>query len=135
MSGFWLRGWTRRCNCNCVNRWRLPQAVPAVAVIGLVSAPEDTSGSVAVLLAAGALPLTRAFGTIWVNRETSSTVRATVHSLLAQAERLGVTVCGLAIAAARFAGLPLALAACSLLLTITIVLVQRLGRSRTATPS
>jgi MFS family permease len=101
--------------------------VGAVGVVGLVAAPEKASGSVAVLLAAGALPLTRTFSTIWVNRQTSSEVRATVHSLLAQAEYLGAIACGLTIAAiARFAGLPLALAACGALLTVAILLVQRL---------
>jgi hypothetical protein len=45
------------------------------------------TGSAAVLLVAGiALPLTRTIGTIWVNRQTSGDVRATVHSFLAQAE-------------------------------------------------
>ena len=103
-------------------------AVAAVGVVGLAGAPEEISGSLAVLLAAGALPLTRAFGTIWVNRQTSSDVRATVHSLLAQAEYLGVIGCGLAIAAiARLVGMVLALASCGVLLAITIVLVQRLG--------
>ena len=102
--------------------------VGAVGVIGLADAPDKTSGSVAVLLAAGALPLTRTFGTIWVNRLTGSEVRATVHSLLAQAEYLGAIVCGLAIAAvARFAGLPLALLTCSALLTLAILLIQRGG--------
>jgi MFS transporter, DHA3 family, tetracycline resistance protein len=100
--------------------------VGAVGVIGLAGAPEEISGSAAVLLAAGALPLTRTFGTIWVNRQTSSDVRATVHSLLAQAEYLGAIGCGLAIAAtAGFAGLPLALVTCAALLAITILLVRR----------
>jgi hypothetical protein len=40
-----------------------------------------------VLFVAGiAVPLTRIFGTIWVNRQTTADVRATVHSFLAQAE-------------------------------------------------
>jgi hypothetical protein len=105
--------------------------VAAVAVAGLAGAPEGASGSVAVLLAAGALPLTRIFATIWVNRETSGEVRATVHSMLAQAEYLGAMVCGLAVAAiARFAGLPLALVACGALLAIAIALVGRAGRGR-----
>jgi MFS transporter, DHA3 family, tetracycline resistance protein len=110
--------------------------VGAAGVLALANAPGPTSGSVAVLLAAGALPLTRTFSAIWVNRQTSSDVRATVHSLLAQAEYLGVIVCGLAIAAvARFARLPLAFVACSALLTITILLIQRLCSSRAARPS
>jgi len=105
--------------------------VGAAGVVGLVGAPEDVSASVAVLLAAGALPLTRTFGTIWVNRETSDEVRATVHSLLAQAEHLGAVVCGLAVAAvARFAGLPAALVICGAMLTVTIILVRFGGIDR-----
>jgi hypothetical protein len=81
-----------------------------------------------VVLAAGALPLTRTIGTIWVNRQTGSHVRATVHSLLAQASALGEIACGLAVAAvARLADLPLALAACGALLLVAVLLVHRLG--------
>ena len=104
--------------------------IGAVGVVGLAAAPGAIGGSVAVLLAAGALPLTRTFGTIWLNRQASSDVRATVHSLLAQAEYVGGIVCGLAIATtARSAGLPLALVACGALLTIAIVLCVRAPRS------
>jgi hypothetical protein len=106
-------------------------AVATVGVVGLASAPEEISGSVAVLLAAGALPLTRTLGTIWVNRQTGSAVRATVHSLLAQAEYVGETICGLAIAAiAQLAGVFLTLMTCGALLAITILLVQRLGSAQ-----
>jgi hypothetical protein len=106
-------------------------AVAAVGVVALAGAPEEYSGSLAVLLAAGALPLTRTFGTIWVNRQTSSTVRATVHSLLAQAKYLGEIICGLALAAiAQLATMSIALVACGALLAITILLVQRFGSSR-----
>ena len=60
-------------------------------------------------------------------------VRATVHSLLAQAGYVGVIVCGLGVAAvARLAGQPLAFATCGALLLITIVLVQRAGPRRSA---
>ena len=107
--------------------------VAAVGVAGLAVAPEAGSGSVAVVLAAGALPLARTFGTIWVNRQTGGDVRATVHSLLAQAEYLGAITCGLAIAAVAHGGhLPLALVTCAALLAIATVLVQRLGFPRRA---
>jgi hypothetical protein len=67
-----------------------------------------------------------------VNTETSADVRATVHSFLAQAEYVGEIVCGLAIAVvARFAGLSTAPATCAALFAITILLIQRLGSSRT----
>jgi TctA family transporter len=87
-----------------------------------------------VLLVAGiALPLTRTLSTIWVNRQTSGDVRATVHSFLAQAEYVGEIVCGLAIAViARFAGLSPALVTCAALFAITILLILRRGTSRTA---
>jgi MFS transporter, DHA3 family, tetracycline resistance protein len=102
-------------------------AAGVVGLIGLALAPEEASGSAAVLFLAGiAVPLTRTIGTIWVNRQTSSDVRATVHSFLAQAEYVGAIVCGLAIAlVARFAGLSLALAACGALFAITILLIKR----------
>ncbi|HEX8134221.1 MAG TPA: MFS transporter [Actinomycetes bacterium] len=107
--------------------------VAAVGVLGLAAAPERTAGSAAMLLAASALPLTRTIGTIWVNRQTGSDVRATVHSFLAQASALGTIAGGLAVAAvARLAGLPLALATCAALLAVTVVLVQRLGAPRAA---
>jgi MFS family permease len=100
-------------------------AVGAVGLIGLAGAPEEVSGSAAALLVAGfAVPLTRTLGTIWVNRQTSGDVRATVHSFLAQAEYLGVIVCGLAISVvAQFAGLPLALVTCAALFAVPIFLI------------
>ena len=112
-------------------------AAGAVGLIGLAGAPEEVSGSAAVLLVAGiALPLTRTVGTIWVNRQTSGDVRATVHSFLAQAEYGGEIACGLAIAVvARLAGLSFALVTCGALFAITIFLIHRLGTSRTARSS
>jgi hypothetical protein len=105
-------------------------AAGAVGAIGLAGAPEEASGSAAVLLVAGiALPLTRTIGTIWVNRQTSGDVRATVHSYLAQAEYIGEIVCGLTIAViARFAGLSPALVTCGALFAITILLILRGSR-------
>jgi len=109
-------------------------AAGVVGLVGLAGAPEEVSGSAAVLLVAGiALPLTRTLGTIWVNRQTSGDVRATVHSFLAQAEYAGEIVCGLGVAVvARFAGVSIALVTCGALFAITIFLMQRLGTSRTA---
>jgi MFS family permease len=95
-------------------------------------APDEVSGGAAVLLVVGiALPLTRTLGTIWVNRLTSSDVRATVHSFLAQAEYLGEIVFGFALAAlAGLAGLAFALVAGAALFATALVLVQRLGAPR-----
>jgi MFS family permease len=105
-------------------------AAGAIGLIGLAAAPEEVSGSAAVLLVGGvAMPLTRTLSTIWVNRQTSGDVRATVHSFLAQAEYLGEISCGLAIAGiSRFAGLSSALVACGALFAATIVLVRGRGR-------
>jgi MFS family permease len=109
-------------------------AAGVVGAIGLAGAPEEVSGSAAVLLVAGiAIPLTRTLATVWVNRQTSGDVRATVHSFLAQAEYVGEIACGLALAVvARFAGLSPALVSCAALFAITILLIQRLGTSPTA---
>jgi MFS family permease len=109
-------------------------AAGAVGLVVLAAAPEEVSGSAAVLLVAGiAVPLTRTIATIWVNRHTTSDVRATVHSLLAQAEYVGVIVCGLGVSAvASVASLSSALVSCAALFALTILLVQRLGTARTA---
>ena len=45
-----------------------------------------------------AFPVTRTVGAIAVNRRTASGSRATVHSLLSQAEHVGEIVCGVALA-------------------------------------
>jgi MFS family permease len=112
-----------------LNGYALACAAGAVGLVVLAGAPEEVSGSAAVLLFAGiALPLTRTLATIWVNRQTSSDVRATVHSFLAQAEYVGEIVCGLALAmVARFAGLSPALLASAGLFALTILLTRRLG--------
>jgi hypothetical protein len=109
--------------------------VAAAGIVGLALAPEATSGSLAVLVAAGALPLTRSFATIWVNNQSVSAVRATVHSLLAEAEYAGKIVCGLAVAVITgLTGMGPALTACGALLIIAIIMVQRSGAPQ-ETPS
>ncbi|MCO8270419.1 hypothetical protein M1L60_07395 [Actinoplanes sp. TRM 88003] len=50
--------------------------VAAAGVVGLAAAPGAVGGSVAVLVAAGALPLTRSFATIRVNRKATPAVRS-----------------------------------------------------------
>jgi MFS family permease len=66
--------------------------VLGLGLLGL--APDLTTALVAVLVASGvAMPLVRTVTTIWVNRRTSSDVRATVHSFLAQAEYAGEILC------------------------------------------
>jgi hypothetical protein len=121
-AGTALRGYAIACGAG------------AVGALALAAAPEELSGSAAVLLVAGiAMPLTRTLATIWVNQQTTSEVRATVHSFLAQAEYLGEIACGLAIAAiAWVAGLTSALLACGALFALTVLFVQRLAGSRPA---
>lgn len=64
--------------------------VGGLGLIVLAIAPDDITGMAGALLVGGiAWPVTRTVGTVWVNRRTSSDVRATVHSFLAQAEYLG----------------------------------------------
>jgi len=98
-------------------------AVMAVGVLGLAFAPGEVTGSAAIVLAAGAHPLARSFGTIWVNGQTNSAVRATVHSLFAQADYLGGIACGLAIAA--IPGLVPALLVCGALLATAALSTAR----------
>ncbi|GAA0469546.1 hypothetical protein Ade02nite_32520 [Paractinoplanes deccanensis] len=108
----------RGCVVTCV--------AASAGVIGLAFAPEYGSGSLAVLLAAGALPLNRAFGTIWINQQTAAVTRATVHSLLAQAKYLGEIACGAAIAAvAHLATASAALLASGALLMAAALLLPR----------
>jgi hypothetical protein len=100
-------------------------AAGVVGLLALAGAPDGVSASAAVLLVAGiAMPLTRTIGTIWVNRQTSGDVRATVHSILAQAEYLGEIVAGLGIVlVALAAGLSPALVTSAGLFALTIVLI------------
>lgn len=70
-----------------------------------------------MLLVAGiAVPLTSVLATIWLNEQTTGEIRATLHSLLAQAEYLGVVVGGVGVAAlADVGGTAAALAGCAAL--------------------
>jgi hypothetical protein len=72
----------------------------ALGLLLLARAPGYLIGSAGVLLVGGiALTVTRAVGALWVNRRTSSDVRATVQSLLAQVEYGGEILCGVALGA------------------------------------
>jgi MFS family permease len=73
--------------------------VLGLAAFGL--APSIPLAVAALLLATGiAMPLVRTVTTVWVNRRTTSRVRATVHSFFAGAEYAGEIACALALAAA-----------------------------------
>ena len=113
---------------TALNGYAVACAAGAVGAVLLAGAPEEVSASAAVVVVMGiAVPLTRTLGTIWVNRQTSSDVRATVHSFLAQAEYLGAIVAGLAIAAvAASGGLSVALVTCGALFVTAIVLAGSL---------
>jgi MFS family permease len=110
-------------------------AVGALGMVLLAFAPEAISGSAAILITSGiAIPLTRIIAVIWVNARTTSDVRATTHSFLAQAKYLGEVTCGLGIALiAELLSLPLALAGCAGLFAITAGLMRhpRAARQRT----
>ena len=65
---------------------------------------------------------------IWVNRRTTSDVRATVHSFLSQAETIGEIVGGFALALlARAAGISVTLITSASLIALAGIIV---GRSR-----
>jgi hypothetical protein len=124
-----LRVVERRLDAETALRdYALACAAGAAGALALAVAPEPVGASAGVLLVMGTgVPLTRTLSTIWVNRRTTSDVRATVHSFLAQAEYLGAIVGGLAIAGvAWLAGLSPALLACGALFALTILLIRRL---------
>ena len=76
----------------------------AVGVLGLAlfaAAPDAQWAVAGVLLVSGCAhpgAVVRAVGEIWVNRRTTSSVRATVHSVLSQAEHVGEIAFGLVLA-------------------------------------
>jgi MFS family permease len=79
----------------------------AAGLILLALAPDVIVGGIGLLLASGVgFSVTRVVSVIWVNRRTTSDVRATVHSFLSQAETLGEIVGGLTLlVTARTAGM------------------------------
>ena len=101
--------------------------VGALGLIVLAYAPNALIGGVGVLLWSGiAANVTRTVSVIWVNRRTTSDVRATVHSFLSQAESIGEIFGSFALAAlAHAAGIPLALITAGALIAFTGVMVAR----------
>jgi len=75
----------------------------------------------ALLVSGIAFPTIRVGATVLVNRRTPSDTRATVHSLLSQAENLGEVVCGLLLAMVAGA------ASAATTLTASAVLVAAAG--------
>ena len=101
-----------------------------IGMLGLVVlavAPDALIGGAGVLLVSGiAFNVTRTVSVIWVNRRTSSDVRATVHSFLSQAETIGEIFGGVALAVlAQAAGISATLLTSAALLAFTGALVAR----------
>jgi len=101
-----------------------------IGVLGLIVlayAPDALFGGVGVLLVGGiAFNVTRAVSVIWVNRRTTSDVRATVHSFLSQAETIGEILGGFALAVlAQAAGISATLITSALLIACAGALVAR----------
>jgi MFS family permease len=101
--------------------------IGVLGLIALVGAPGYLAGSAGVLLVSGiAMTVTSAVGEIWVNRRTTSDVRATVQSFLAQVEYGGEILFGLALGAvAQFTTIPVAFACASALIAGAGVMVVR----------
>jgi len=109
-----------------------------IGVFGLLvlaEAPEALLGGAGVLLANGiAFNVTRTVSVIWVNRRTTSEVRATVRSFLDQAEAIGEICGGFALAIiAGAAGLSITLLTSAALMAFTGALVV-LSRADRASP-
>ncbi len=107
--------------------YALACASGAAGLIVLARAPDAIVGGLGMLLASGiAFNVTRAVSVVWVNRRTTSDVRATVHSLLDQAECAGEAVAGAGLAVvARTAGISATLMTSGALFACTAVMVAR----------
>ena len=109
-----------------------------IGMLGLVVlavAPDALIGGAGVLLVSGiAFNVTRTVSVIWVNRRTTSDVRATVHSFLDQAECIGEIIDGFALTLlAQVAGISIALIASAALIAFTGALVARSRADRAMT--
>jgi MFS family permease len=122
VGGVVLRLLTRRINGDhAAVDYALAALVGVLSMLLLAAARDPVVGAIAVVLMNGIVtPLTRVISTIWVNTRTTSDVRATTHSFLAQSEYLGEIVCGLIISTiAGLASLRVALVACAVLFVAT----------------
>jgi MFS family permease len=101
--------------------------VGVFGMIALAFAPGAVIGSIGVLLWNGiGSNVTRAVSVIWVNRRTTSDVRATVHSFLSQAETVGKSLGGFLLAVlAQTAGSTAAFVASGALVAFAGVMVAR----------
>jgi hypothetical protein len=97
--------------------YALACAIGAFGLLVFAHAPAVVVAAAGSLLATGiAVPVVRTAGVVWVNRRTTSAVRATVHSLLSQAEHAGEIVFGLTLAAVAGAASSTVALTCSAIL-------------------
>ncbi|MDH3300565.1 MAG: MFS transporter [Acidimicrobiia bacterium] len=103
--------------------------VGAVGMLTLAHAPNEVAGIAGTMLVGGvAWTVIRAVSSIWVNRRTTSDVRATVQSFLGQAESIGEITGGVVMAiVAQAASISVALTASAGLLFLAAAAT---GRSR-----
>ncbi len=101
--------------------------IGAIGLLVLVAAPGFLIGSAGVLLVGGVgLTVTRAVGVIWVNRRTTSDVRATMQSMLAQAEYSGEILFGITLGAiAQVTSISLAFTCSAAIIALAGLLVIR----------
>jgi MFS family permease len=119
---------TRRINgTHAATDYALAALVGVLSMLLLAFARGPVIGAIAVVALNGVVtPLTRVISTIWVNTRTTTGVRATTHSFLAQLEYLGEIACGLTVSTiAGLTTVPLALGACAVLFAATAVLMRQ----------
>jgi MFS family permease len=107
-----------------------------LGLLALAVAPIALIGGVGVLLLNGtAATVTGPVSVIWVNRRSTSDVRATMHSFLSQAESMGEVGGGFLLAAlAQARGISVTLLAAGALLVVTGAMVARSRADRAPTP-
>jgi MFS family permease len=105
--------------------------IGGLGLLVVAFAPNALIGGAGVLLVSGiAINVTRIVGAIWVNKRTSSSVRATVHSFLDLAEAIG-QICGgfTLVVIAGAAGMLMTLLTAAVLMAFTGTMVA-LARDR-----
>ena len=111
-------------------------AVGSAGLLLFAHAPSASWAVAGALLVRGlALPTIRVGATVMVNRRTASETRATVHSLLSQAENLGEVVFGLVLAlVAGVASSAVTLSASAVLFAVAGLTVHRTSRVEAPAP-
>jgi hypothetical protein len=106
----------------------------ALGMVLLAHAPNDTIGVAGTVLVGGiAWTLIRSVSSIWVNRRTTSDVRATVHSFLGQTESVGEIGGGIVMAIlAQATSITVALTASAAMLTVAAMVLFRARPTRFA---